>query len=388
MEIDQRKAGFINKFGDGGDIRGYFAPGRVNLIGEHIDYNGGHVFPCALSVGTYCIARKRNDNNILLYSDNCKRAGVRKASIDDIQYIKQNGWINYPLGVIWAFGLKGRKVTCGLDLFFYGNIPGSGLSSSASREVVVGVRLKDRFGFDVSLSDIAVIGQYSENNFNKTNCVIMDQFASAMGKKDNAIFLDCATLEYQYVPFVLQGVSLVIANSNKSHTLSQSHYNERREECERALQDLQKELKIKHLCELTPIQFETYKYLIKDKVCLQRATHVVYEEQRTKDAVNALKKGDLVTFGVLRNESGDSLRYDYDATCFEIDTLVDEARKQRGCLGSRETGGGWGGNTVSLVRDEFVHSFFCNLPRIYTRKTGRKTKLHVRTAGDGGRRLF
>ena len=216
----------------------------------------------------------------------------------------------------------------------------------------------------------------------------MDQFASAMGKKDNAIFLDCATLEYQYVPFVLKGVSLVIANSNKSHTLSQSHYNERREECERALQDLQKELKIKHLCELTPIQFETYKYLIQDKVCLQRATHVVYEEQRTKDAVNALKKGDLVTFGVLRNESGDSLRYDYDATCFEIDTLVDEARKQRGCLGSRETGGGWGGNTVSLVRDEFVHSFFCNLPRIYTRKTGRKTKLHVRTAGDGGRRLF
>lgn len=388
MKLDQRKDGFIKKFGNGGDIRGYFAPGRVNLIGEHIDYNGGHVFPCALNVGTYCIARKRNDHKIYLYSDNCKRAGVRAASIDDIRYLKQNGWINYPLGVIHTFGLKGRKIDSGLDLFFYGDIPGSGLSSSASREVVVGVRLKDRFGFDVSLKDIALIGQYSENHFNGRNCGIRDQFASARGKEDNAIFLDCSTLSYEYVPFVLEGVSLVVANSNKPHSLAQSHYNERRRECERALKDLQKELPIKNLCDLTPIQFETYKHLIQDDICLKRASHAVYEEQRTKDAVTALRKGDLVTFGVLRNESGDSLRYNYDATCFEIDTLVEEARKQRGCLGSRETGGGWGGNTVSLVRNENVHSFFCNVVRIYLQKTGRKAKLHVMTAGGGGRRVF
>lgn len=388
MEIETRKLEFVRKFGDGGDIRGYFAPGRVNLIGEHIDYNGGHVFPCALSVGTFCIARKREDRFCRFYSFNCKRAGVPMVSLDRLSYNPDNGWTNYPLGVMWTFRQKGRDIPYGFDIFIYGNIPGSGLSSSASREVVIGVRLKDRYGFDVSRKDIAVIGQYSENVFNNVNCGIRDQFASARGKADQAIYLDCSTLEYQYIPFALDGITLVVINSNKPHSLSQSHYNERRKECDEALKYLRQKADIRYLCELTPEQFESYKSLIPDEVLIRRAKHAVYEEQRTKDAIVALNNKDYDTFGRLRNESGDSLRYDYEATCFEIDTLVDAARLQKGVYGSRITGGGWGGNTVSLVKDEFLHPFVCNVGQLYKNATGRKAKFTFMKAGDGGHRIF
>ena len=382
------KASFERIFSNGGDIRGYFAPGRVNLIGEHIDYNGGHVFPCALTVGNYVVVRKRVDRKVRFYSENYKRGGIIERSLDDMTYDKDKVWTNYPFGVMWAFAKRGMVMDTGLDVYVYGNIPGSGLSSSAAMEVSIGVMLKDMFGFDVSMTEIALIGQYSENNFNGCNCGIMDQFASAMGKKDEAIFLDCATLSYDYVPLVLEGCKIIVTNSNKPHSLVSSHYNERRAECERAVEELSSKVNIEHLCELNPEQFETYKGLITDEDRRKRAKHAVYEEQRTKDAIVALKNNDLVTFGRLLNESGDSLRYDYDATCFEIDVLVDAARAQKGVYGSRETGGGWGGNTVSIVRDEYVDDFKCNVGRIYKQKTALNASFAILEVGDGGRRLF
>lgn len=388
MTIEQMKASFERIYGKEGDIRGYFAPGRVNLIGEHIDYNGGHVFPCALTVGNYCIARKRNDRKIRFYSENFHKGGVIERSLDDMTFDKSKGWTNYPLGVIWAFDKRGMKIDCGLDVFIWGNIPGSGLSSSAAMEVLIGVMLKDFYGFDVTMTEIALIGQYSENNFNGCNCGIMDQFASAMGKKDQAIFLNCSDLSFEYVPLVLKGCKIIVTNSNKPHSLVSSHYNERRAECEKAVEELSTVINIEHLCELTPSQFEEYKHVISDENRVKIAKHAVYEEQRTKDAIVALRNNDLVTFGRLLNESGDSLRYDYDATCYEIDVLVDEARKQKGVYGSRETGGGWGGNTVSIVEDAYVEEFKANVAVTYMEKTGLKATFATLEVGEGGRRLF
>lgn len=387
MTIENLKENFVKRFGEGGDIRGYFAPGRVNLIGEHIDYNGGHVFPCALTVGNYVIARKRTDRKVCFFSENYRKGGIIERSLDNLTYDDKKGWTNYPFGVIWAFDKRGMKLDCGLDVYVWGNIPGSGLSSSAAMEVVIGNMLKDFYGFNVSSTEIALIGQYSENNFNGCNCGIMDQFASAMGQKDQAIFLDCADLSFEYVPLVLKGCKIIVSNSNKPHSLVSSHYNERRAECEKAVEELSS-LNIQHLCELTPEQFEENKHLIKDDLRRARAKHAVYEEQRTKDAIVALKNNDLVKFGQLLNESGDSLRYDYDATCFEIDVLVDEARKQKGVYGSRETGGGWGGNTVSIVEDAYVEDFKKNVGKVYQEKTGLTATFATLEVGEGGRRLF
>lgn len=387
MTIENLKENFVKRFGEGGDIRGYFAPGRVNLIGEHIDYNGGHVFPCALTVGNYVIARKRTDRKVCFFSENYRKGGIIERSLDNLTYDDKKGWTNYPFGVIWAFDKRGMKLDCGLDVYVWGNIPGSGLSSSAAMEVVIGNMLKDFYGFNVSSTEIALIGQYSENNFNGCNCGIMDQFASAMGQKDQAIFLDCSDLSFEYVPLVLKGCKIIVSNSNKPHSLVSSHYNERRAECEKAVEELSS-LNIQHLCELTPEQFEGNKHLIKDDLRRARAKHAVYEEQRTKDAIVALKNNDLVKFGQLLNESGDSLRYDYDATCFEIDVLVDEARKQKGVYGSRETGGGWGGNTVSIVEDAYVEDFKKNVGKVYQEKTGLTATFATLEVGEGGRRLF
>ena len=379
---------FAQVFSADGDIRGYFAPGRVNLIGEHIDYNGGHVFPCALTCGTYALARKRADRKLRFYSYNYKKGGVMESSLDDLVYKKSDGWINYPKGVIWAFKQKGMLADCGLDVLIWGNIPGSGLSSSAAMEVVISNMLRDMFDFKVDDQEIAILSQMAENQFNGLNCGIMDQFASSLGRENQAIFLDCATLDYRYVPLVLKNCKIIVTNSNKPHSLTSSHYNDRRRECEIALKDLQKVVSIKNLCELTPEQFEQHKHIISDPTCLLRAKHAVYEEERTKNAVIALEKNDIDLFGRLLNQSGDSLRFDYDATCFEIDTLVDAAREQKGVYGSRETGGGWGGNTISIVQDQYVEEFKANVGRIYQRKTKLKADFAILEVGQGGRRIF
>ena len=380
---------FAELFGDSEGARFYFSPGRVNLIGEHTDYNGGHVFPCALTLGTYGAARKREDNKIHFYSMNLDSFGVVEASLDDLTNKKEYNWANYPLGVVWAFKEKGHTITSGFDMVIWGNIPnGSGLSSSASLEVLTGVILTDLFEIkDLSMTDLALIGQYSENNFNGCNCGIMDQFAVAMGKKDHAIFLDTSDLSYEYAPCVLDGAKIVITNSKVKHSLVDSAYNDRRNECAAALKALQSELDIQALGDLTPEEFEAHKSLIKDEIQLQRAKHAVYENQRTIDAVTALKVGDIESFGKLMNQSHISLRDDYGVSCEEIDILVDLAWKIPGVLGSRITGGGFGGCTVSIVKDESIDTFIETIGKTYLEKVGHEAEFYTVDIGDGASRL-
>ena len=379
---------FQELFGAEGDIRTYFAPGRVNLIGEHTAYNGGHVFPCALTLGTYGIARKREDNKLRFYSVNFERLGVIESSLEDLKPYKAAEWTNYPKGVMWAFEERGYKLPNGLDILLYGNIPnGSGLSSSASLEVLTGVILKDMFGFDVSMTDIALIGQFSENNFNGCNCGIMDQFASAMGKKDNAIFLDTNTLQYEYAPVVLEDAKIVIINSKVKHSLVDSAYNDRRNECETALKELQEVVAVQTLGDLTEEAFEKHKDAIKSEIRQKRARHAVYENQRTIRAVEALKENRIEEFGKLMNESHRSLRDDYEVSCKEIDILVDLAWETEGVIGSRITGGGFGGCTVSIVKNDAVDRFIKNIGEQYLAKVGHEAEFYVVDIGDGARVL-
>ncbi len=379
---------FKELFGAEGDIRVYFAPGRVNLIGEHTDYNGGHVFPCALTIGTYGVARKREDKKLRFYSMNFEHLGVLESSVEGLKQEKEANWTNYPKGVMWAFGEKGMPVEQGMDLLLYGNIPnGSGLSSSASVEVLTGYILKDLFGFAVSNQDLALIGQFSENNFNGVNCGIMDQFAIAMGKADNAIFLDTATLKYEYAPIKLTGAKIVISCTNKKRGLGDSKYNERRSECEAALAEIQQVVGINSLGDLNEEQFEQYKSAIKDETRVKRAKHAVYENQRTLKAVEALRNEDVKLFGELMNASHVSLRDDYEVTGIELDTMVEEAWKVDGVIGSRMTGAGFGGCTVSIVKDEAVDAFQEKVGKAYEEKIGYAADFYVVDIGSGPARL-
>ena len=382
-------AKFKELYGDEGDIRVYFAPGRVNLIGEHTDYNGGHVFPCALTIGTYMAVRKRADRKVNFYSMNFEDLGIIECSLDNMTPKEDGEWTNYPMGVMWAFDGRGMKMDCGLDLALFGNIPnGSGLSSSASLEVVTGYMLKDMYGFDVTNVDLAKIGQYSENNFNGCNCGIMDQFASAMGKANNAIFLDCNTLEYEYAPISLDGAKIVVTNSMVKHSLVTSAYNDRRNESSQALKDLQQVCGIESLGELTEEEFDKFASSIKDEIDRSRGKHAVYENQRTIKAVEALKNNDIETFGKLMNASHVSLRDDYETSCEEVDVLVEEAWKIDGVIGSRITGGGFGGCTVSIVKDEAIDTFKEKLTAAYQEKVGKTPEFYVVSIGDGPSRLI
>lgn len=385
------KERFIQKFqelyGKGSGIRAYFAPGRVNLIGEHTDYNGGHVFPCALTLGTYGIVRDREDRKLRFYSMNFESLGIIETSLDDLVPDEAANWTNYPKGVMWAFEKRGYKLAHGMDILIYGNIPsGSGLSSSASLEVLTGLMLKDTFGFEnLTMVEVALIGQDAENNFNGCNCGIMDQFASAMGKKDHAIFLDTNTLNYEYAPVILKDAKIVITNSKVKHSLVDSAYNDRRNECETALKELQAELPIHSLGELTQEEFELHKEAIKDPVRQRRAKHAVYENQRTIRAVEALRENDVELFGRLMNESHQSLKEDYQVSCREIDILVDMAQAMPGVLGSRITGGGFGGCTVSIVRNDAVDGFISQIGKTYQEKVGHEAEFYVVDIGDGAK---
>ena len=375
---------FGKVFGDTDGVKVFFAPGRVNLIGEHTDYNGGHVFPCALTIGTYAAARVRNDRRLRFYSMNFEQLGVIESSLDGLKPEKEADWTNYPKGVMWAFGERGFEIPQGMDILLNGNIPnGSGLSSSASVEVLTGAILRDFFGFQVSNQDLALIGQFSENKFNGVNCGIMDQFAIAMGKKEHAIFLDTSDLSYTYAPVKLQGAKIVIACSNKKRGLGDSKYNERRSECETALAELQKVVDIKSLGELSEEQFEEYKSAIKDETRVRRAKHAVYENQRTLKAVKALEANDIAQFGQLMNASHVSLRDDYEVTGIELDTLVEEAWKVPGVIGSRMTGAGFGGCTVSIVEDDAIDTFKKQVGDAYLAKIGYAADFYVVEIGDG-----
>lgn len=386
---EKLSAKFEELFGSADGAEFYFSPGRVNLIGEHTDYNGGHVFPCALTLGTYGMARKRSDRAMHFYSMNLNSFGVVEASLDDLTNKEAYGWANYPLGVVWAFAEKGMKPDSGFDMVIWGNIPnGSGLSSSASLEVLTGVILCDLFGIDkFSMTDLALIGQYSENNFNGCNCGIMDQFAVAMGKKDHAIFLDTATLHYEYAPVVLKDAKIIITNSKVKHSLVDSKYNERRQECSEALAALQKELDINALGDLDMDTFDKFKEVIQNPVQVRRAKHAVAENQRTIEAAAALKAGNIERFGELMNQSHISLRDDYEVSCEEIDILVDLAWTVPGVTGSRITGGGFGGCTVSIVKNDAVDAFIESVGTGYKEKVGHDAEFYTVDIGSGACKL-
>lgn len=383
------KKQFAEIFGDGDGIRTFFAPGRVNLIGEHTDYNGGHVLPCALSFGTYLLARKREEGKLRFYSLNFSDMGIVEWKTAGLKYRKEAGWTNYPAGVAWALQGRGFRIQGGLDVLVWGDIPaGAGLSSSASLEVVTGLALKEMFGFlELTMTDLALIGQCAENNFNGMNCGIMDQFAVAMGRKNRAIFLDTSTLDYQYVNVELKHARIVITNSMVKHSLVDSGYNARRRESETALHDLQQAADIRSLGELTEEEFEKLKDAVADSVCRKRARHAVYENRRTIRAVEALNAGRIEEFGKLMNESHISLRDDYEVSCEEVDALVECAWELPGVIGSRITGGGFGGCTVSIVENDAVEQFRETVIRKYREKTGLTAEIYVADIGDGAREL-
>ena len=381
---EQMIEGFRKIYGGDGEIKVYFAPGRVNLIGEHTDYTGGHVFPCALTMGTYAAVRQRDDNKLRFYSANFEKLGVIESSLDELVWTKEADWTNYPKGVMWAYGQKGYRFDKGFDMYYFGNIPnGSGLSSSASIEVLTALVLKDTFGFDTSFTDMALISQFAENKFNKVNCGIMDQFAIAMGKAGHAIFLDTSNLSYEYAPVKLDNAKIVISCSNKKRGLGDSKYNERRAECEEALEELQKVIDIKTLGDLSEEAFERYKSAIKSEVRQRRAKHAVYENQRTIKAVKALKEGDIEEFGRLMIASDTSLREDYEVTGKELDTLVAAALKQPGVIGSRMTGAGFGGCTVSIVKTDAVDNFIEKVGKEYKDTIGYAADFYVADIGGG-----
>ena len=383
-QFEKLTSKFTSLFGSEGEIKKYFAPGRVNLIGEHTDYNGGHVFPCALTIGTYGVARKRNDRKIRFYSFNFDSKGIVECSLDNLKYDKNYEFGNYPLGMFWALIDDGNKIENGVDFVFEGTIPlGSGLSSSASIEVLTGFILRDLFKLNFDNVKLALLGQKCENKFVGVNCGIMDQFVIANGKKDHAIFLDTATLEFKTVPIILKDERIVIMNTNKVRQLGESKYNERRAECEKALSELQEKLKIKTLGDLKEEEFENNKDLIKDENRKKRAKHAVYENQRTIKAVEALKANNIVEFGKLMYGSHESLRYDYEVTGKELDTLVDEAKKVNGVLGARMTGAGFGGCAVSIVKSNCVDEFIKSVGKGYKDAIGYDASFYVVDVGDG-----
>lgn len=387
MDVNLLLEAFKSIFGVKEDVYCFFAPGRVNLIGEHTDYNGGHVFPCAMTFGTYAVAHRRQDSKLRLYSENFDGMGIIEADVDNLVYDKAHDWANYPKGIIKTFRDAGLKIDKGLDVMFLGNIPnGAGLSSSASIELVTSVLLKKLFQLNVEMLEMAKLSQRSENSFNGVNCGIMDQFACGMGRKNHAMLLNTTTLEYEYVPVSLEGASIVIANTNKRRGLTDSKYNERRSQCEAALAALQQKLNISSLGDLSEEEFEENKHLITDKINRKRARHAVYENLRTIEAVKALNQGDIKGFGQLMNASHISLRDDYEVTGVELDTLV-SASWENGAIGSRMTGAGFGGCTVSLVSDELIADFIEKVGREYLNKIGYRADFYTASIGDGARQI-
>ena len=385
--LDEMQEVFREKFG-AAQTHAYFSPGRVNLIGEHTDYNGGHVFPCAISLGTYALVAPRTDGISRLYSMNLPEQGVVQFPMHGAVKSDAYGWANYPIGVVRVMEDAGHRAAHGFDIVLYGTLPnGAGLSSSASIEVLMAVILNDELNLGIDMVELVKFSQKAENEFVGMNCGIMDQFAVGMGKKDCAILLDCNTLSYRYSKLALNGCSIVITNTNKTHSLVTSAYNERRAQCESALKALQKVKPIKALGELTNAEFDAIASAIPDPVERRRARHAVYENNRTLEAVKALEANDVKRFGELMNASHVSLRDDYEVTGPELDTLAELAWQQNGVLGSRMTGGGFAVCTVSIVRDAAIPAFEKNVGDAYTAKIGYAPSFYVANIADGARRL-
>lgn len=386
MNSEQFKETFISLYGDSeNEIYIYFSPGRVNLIGEHTDYNGGYVFPCALSFGTYLAVRKNGQRLARFATTNFDHRGEVK--LDEPFEKEGKSWINYPLGVLNEFRKLAREIE-GVDLLYSGDIPnGAGLSSSASIEMVTAYAMNEIFAFGKDRMELVKISQNAENKFVGVNCGIMDQFASGMGAADHALFLNCDTLDYERVPLKLEGMKIVIANTNKRRGLADSKYNERRAQCEAAAEALRSGKKIRHLSDLSLVEFHELSHLITDETEKKRARHVITENHRTLNAIEALNRGDIESFGQLMNQSHDSLRDDYEVTGNELDTLVEEARKIEGTIGSRMTGAGFGGCTVSIVREEQVESFIREVGSGYKERTGLTADFYVAEISDGSKQI-
>ena len=385
------KKRLIKEFTDIFEVPGealFFSPGRVNLIGEHTDYNGGMVFPCAITFGTYAVVSKRTDSCMRLFSNNFKEKGIIDVALQTLHYDKKDDWANYVKGVLYFLQQECFEIQCGLNILIEGNIPnGAGLSSSASLEVLTGTILKETFQLPISKLDIIKLSQKAENQFVGMNCGIMDQFIIGMGKKDHAIALDTGTLEYTYAPVQLKQASIVIMNTNKQRGLTDSKYNERRAECEHALSQLQTVVKIKNLCDLKETEFEKVQHIITSPVERKRARHAVLENIRVKKAIAALEKNDIEEFGALMNASHISLRDDYEVTGIELDTLVESAWNQSGTIGARMTGAGFGGCAIAIVRNDDIEDFTAAVRREYTQAIGYEPDFYIASIGDGAGKL-
>ncbi|MDH6365492.1 galactokinase [Enterococcus sp. PF1-24] len=384
MDLQEK---FLTVFGEAATGE-YFAPGRINLIGEHTDYNGGHVFPASITIGTYGLAKKRQDKKFRFYSENFAEFGIIEVDLADLTYRKADNWTNYPKGMIKFLQEAGSVIDAGLDILYYGTIPNaSGLSSSASIELLTGVILNDQFALGIEMLDLVKTGKKVENEFMGVNSGIMDQFAIGMGKKDQAILLDTNTLKYELVPAAFGEYVIAIMNTKKRRELADSKYNERRSECEEALKRLQSKLTIQALGELDEATFAANQDLIGDETLIKRAKHAVTENQRTLKAKAALVAGDLTTFGELLNASHHSLKHDYEVTGIELDTLVAAAQAQSGVLGARMTGAGFGGCAIALVKESQLDDFIANVGAVYQKEIGYAAEFYKASIDDGARKL-
>ena len=387
ISAEQVRADFAKVFGVEADHT-FFSPGRINLIGEHTDYNGGHVFPAAISLGTYGAARKRDDQLLRFFSGNFEEKGIIEVPLENLHFEPEHNWTNYPKGVLHFLEEAGHTIDRGMDVYVYGNIPnGSGLSSSASLELLTGVIAEKLFDLQLERLDLVKIGKLTENEFIGVNSGIMDQFAIGMGADQRAIYLDTNTLEYDLVPLDLKDNVVVIMNTNKRRELADSKYNERRAECEKAVEELNRKLSITTLGELDEWSFDEYSYLIEDENRLKRARHAVLENQRTLQARAALQAGNLEKFGRLMNASHVSLEHDYEVTGLELDTLVHTAWEQEGVLGARMTGAGFGGCAIALVAKDAVESFKENVGRKYQEVAGDAASFYIAEVAGGSRVL-
>ena len=387
LSIQQLRSNFATIFGAEADHT-FFSPGRINLIGEHTDYNGGHVFPAAISLGTYGAARKRDDNLLRFYSANFEDKGIIEVPLEDLRFEKAHNWTNYPKGVLHFLQKAGHVIDKGMDVYVFGNIPnGSGLSSSASLELLTGIIVEKLFDLKLDRLDLVKIGKQTENEFIGVNSGIMDQFAIGMGADQRAIYLDTNTLEYELVPLDLKDNVVVIMNTNKRRELADSKYNERRAECEKAVEELKQKLSIATLGELNEWDFDEYSYLIQDENRLKRARHAVLENQRTLQAQAALQAGNLEKFGRLMNASHVSLEHDYEVTGLELDTLAHTAWEQEGVLGARMTGAGFGGCAIALVRKDAVEAFQKNVGQKYEEVVGYAPSFYIAEIAGGSRVL-
>lgn len=386
-EMEELREVFTQQFGNE-RMGEYFAPGRINLIGEHTDYNGGNVFPAAITLGTYGVAAKRKDDKVRLYSENFPEKGIIEFSLNDLSYDKSHDWANYPKGVLRYLQEAGHTIDTGFEVVFYGNIPnGAGLSSSASIELLTGVILEDLFDLTLERLDLVKTGKKVENEFIGVNSGIMDQFAIGMGQKDHALLLDTNTLKYEVIPAAFGEYVVAIMNTNKRRELADSKYNERRSECEEALARLQTTLTIQALGELDEATFYENTKTIEDDILIKRAKHAVTENQRTLKAKAALEAGDLTTFGLLLNASHESLKEDYEVTGVELDTLVAAAQKHPSVLGARMTGAGFGGCAIALVKADDWTDFVEKVSAEYLEKIGYATDIYQASIDDGARKL-